>query len=102
MIEEVSINPGELKSQISALRSSASSLESSIKTSRTFNKTNIKPFIKDLENVIRAIELLQKYQTLLNSDIDILEQTIEQMRENDERLAALQKTDVTGPQPLRT
>ncbi|MEC5425189.1 TIGR04197 family type VII secretion effector [Virgibacillus sp. C22-A2] len=102
MIEEVGINLGEFQSNISRLRSSASGIESSIKTNRTFNKTNIEPFTNDLEHIIRAIELIRKYQTLLNSDIDTLEQTGEKMKENDERIAAISNIDVTGPQPLRT
>lgn len=102
MIEKLSINPGEFQSNISALRPSAAGIESGIKTSRSFNQTNIKPFTKDLEHVIRAMGLLKRYQTLLNSDIDILEQTGEKIKENDERLAATSTIDVDGPQPLRT
>ncbi|MFD1361466.1 TIGR04197 family type VII secretion effector [Lentibacillus salinarum] len=100
MAEEVGINMGEFRSNIATLRSSASSIESGIKTNRTFDKTTIKPFTKDLENVIKAIELLQKYQTLLDSDIDTLEQTGEKMKENDERLAQA-NPGIMGPQPIR-
>ncbi|MEI3614949.1 hypothetical protein [Pseudogracilibacillus sp. SO30301A] len=51
-----------------------------MKTNRMFSKTNIKPFIQDMEHVIKAVELLTKYQALLSSDIDVLEQTGEQIR----------------------
>lgn len=102
MTEKVGINPSEFQSSISVLRSSASDIRSGIKTNRTFNKTNISPLIKDLEHVIKAIELIKRYQTLLSSDIDTLEQTGEQIKENDERLAAISKSNVNGSQPIRT
>lgn len=101
-MKEVGINLSEFQSTISGLRSSASSIESSIKTNRTFNKTNIKPFIQDLEHVIKAAELLTKYQALLSSDIDVLEQTGEQIREKDEELATMSNMDITGPQRLHS
>lgn len=101
MAEEVGINIGVFQSNISKLGSSVVSIESSIKTNYTFDKTNIKPFMDDLENTIEAIQLLQKYKTLLDSDIDTLENVGDKMKENDERLAALTTDHVFGPQPIR-
>src|SRR5690625_6556293 len=100
MAEEVGINIGVFQSNTSKLRSSVSGIEGSIKTNYTFDKTNIKPFMDDLENTIEAIQLLQKYKTLLDSDIDTLKNVGEKMKENDEILAAITTdTDhVTGPQ----
>lgn len=95
MIDEISINPGEFQLHISALRSAASSIECGIDTDRTFNKTNINPLVKDLEQVIKGIELIKRYQTLLNSDIETLVQTGEEIKENDERLAVLSESNVT-------
>src|SRR5690625_3583487 len=102
MAEEVGINIGVFQSNTSKLRSSVSGIEGSIKTNYTFDKTNIKPFMDDLENTIEAIQLLQKYKTLLDSDIDTLKNVGEKMKENDEILAAITTdTDhVTGPQLL--
>lgn len=101
MAGEVGINMGVFQSNVSHLRSSASSIESSIKTSTTFDKTNIQPFTKDLENVIKAVELLQKYKTLLYADITALESTGETMQENDKKLAqAHNPISGPGPQPI--
>ncbi len=50
---------------------------------------------KDLEQVIKGIELIKRYQTLLNSDIETLVQTGEEIKENDERLAVLSESNVT-------
>ncbi|WP_164216040.1 TIGR04197 family type VII secretion effector [Virgibacillus sp. YIM 98842] len=98
---EVGINFDVFRSNVDNLRSSASNLESSIKTSRTFDKTNISPFIDDLENIIQAAELIDKYKTLLNEDINTLEHVGEQMRQNDEELANRNNYVSHGPQPLR-
>lgn len=102
MSKEVGINYREFQSTISALRSSASGIETSLKANRTFSKTNIKPFVQDLEHIMKATELLTKYQAMLNTDIDTLEHTGKQMKENDEDLAAISNTDITGPQRLRS
>ncbi|MGY0691180.1 TIGR04197 family type VII secretion effector [Virgibacillus sp. FSP13] len=103
MGEEVGINIGVFRSNVKNLRSSLSDLESGIKTSRTFDKTNITPFMDDLENTIKAIELLKKYKTLLDTDITTLGEVGERMRENDERLASYASNNipVSGPQPIR-
>ncbi|MEW9677814.1 TIGR04197 family type VII secretion effector [Lentibacillus sp. L22] len=100
MGEEVGIQLGEFRSKVEKLRSSVTSIESGIKTGRTFEKTNIKPFKNDLKNTIEAIELLQKYKTLLHSDIDTLENVGEKIEENDEKLAELSTANVTGAQPM--
>lgn len=100
-MEVVGIEVGGFQSSIAKLKTSVSSIESSIKTNYAFDKTNIKPFVDDLENTIEAIELLKRYKKLLNSDIDTLENVGETMRDNDERIAA-STGDGIGPQPIRT
>ncbi|WP_153463044.1 TIGR04197 family type VII secretion effector [Sediminibacillus terrae] len=99
MAEEVGINIDVFRSNIKKLQSSVSGLESGMKTNRSFEKTNIKPFIDDLENTIKAIELLEEYKTLLISDINTLEETGEKMREKDEELA--RPMNNMGPQQIR-
>ncbi|WP_106496023.1 TIGR04197 family type VII secretion effector [Lentibacillus sp. Marseille-P4043] len=101
MGEEVGINIGVFRSNVKNLRSSLSDLESGIKTSRTFDKTNITPFIDDLENTIKAIELLKKYKTLLDTDITTLGDIGEKMRETDENLGKQPSGITNGPQPIR-
>ncbi|MCR1836240.1 TIGR04197 family type VII secretion effector [Oceanobacillus caeni] len=96
----VSIHMEQFQSVISELRTSGSSISSSMKTSRTLEKTNIEPFTKELELTVEAIELLEKYKALLDSDITILEDTGATMQENDERLGQV-NANVTGPQPIR-
>src|SRR5699024_7106597 len=100
MAEEVGINIGVFQSKISTLRSSDSSIENSIKANYTFDKTNIKPFMDYLKNTIEANQLLQKYKTHLDSDINTLKNIGEKMKENDEILAAITTDHVAGPQLL--
>ncbi len=57
MTEEIKLDYNNFQSFISTLKSSASGIDGGIQTSRTFEKTNIKPLAKDLEQVIRALEL---------------------------------------------
>lgn len=97
---EVGVKINEAQSIVSTLRSSTSSIQINMSTNRSFTKTNITPFTKDLEKVIRAVELLKQYRTLLISDIDILEQTIEKIRENDERISKTTSMTSDGPRPL--
>lgn len=99
MSKEVSINMSVFRSNVSKLKSSVTDIEIKQPTS-TLSKTNIEPFTKDLENVIEAIELLERYKKILETDITTLEQTGEKMREKDEELAAVNHP-ISGPQPLR-
>ncbi|MEN1967635.1 TIGR04197 family type VII secretion effector [Lentibacillus sp. N15] len=101
MSEKVSIDIGTFNSNIKKLRSSLAGLEIGIEKDRSFDKTNITPFTDDLENTMKAIELLSKYKNMLDTDITTLEGVGESMKENDERLAAMQ-ADINGPQPLRS
>lgn len=100
MVVEIGINLSEFQSSVDALRTSSSNLVSSIQKNRTFDKTNIQPFTKDLENVIRAVDLLQQYKSLLESDINTLEHTGENIRENDEGLAQANTNVLDGPQKI--
>jgi len=97
----VSIQMDQFQSAISGLRSSGSSISSSMKTSRTLEKTNIEPFTKELELTIEAIQLLERYKALLDSDITILEDTGATMQESDERMGQENTIAATGPQPIR-
>ncbi|MGP4040975.1 TIGR04197 family type VII secretion effector [Gracilibacillus sp. D59] len=99
MSKEVSINMNVFRSNVSKLRSAVAEIETN-KTTNSFSKTNIEPFTKDLENVIEAMELLEQYKTILESDIVTLEQTGEQMKEQDEKLASV-NYPISGPQPIR-
>lgn len=96
MAEEVGIKIEEFNTNVESLRSAVSSINSTIKTNREFEVTNIDPFKKDLKTAIDAIELLEKYKQMMNADINALENVGVEMKENDENLAK-----ASGPQPIR-
>lgn len=96
MAEEVSIKITEFSSNINSLQSAVSSINSSIKITRELEKTNIKPFTKDLETTIEAIKLLERYKQMLDIDINALDNVGKEMVENDEQLAR-----VSGPQLMK-
>src|SRR5699024_6828857 len=87
MGNEVGINISEFDSNISTLQSNASELNSDMTITDEFEKTNIKPFTKDLEKAIEVKELLDKYQDFLTADSETLNKTGQDMVENDEHLA---------------
>lgn len=99
---EVGINSDVFRSNVDNLRNSLTDLESKIKTNRTFEKTNITPFTNDLENIIKAVELINKYKIMLDQDISTLKDVGEQMKQNDEELARRNNHVSNGPQAIRT
>lgn len=92
----VSINIGDFEEKVSSLNTAALNIKSTIKSDTPFEKTNIKPFTKDVEAALDAIELLKRYQQLLLADIDSLEHVGQEMKEHDEQIAS-----ATGPQIMR-
>lgn len=87
MPTEVGININLFRSNVEKLRSSLADLEIDGTKTKSFHHTNINPFKGDLQSLIKTIELLQRYKTILNGDIHTLKQTGEAIRENDERIA---------------
>lgn len=103
MGEEIGIKIEVFRANIKKLRSSLSRLDSGIPKNRSFHRTNITPFTDDLENTIKAIELLIRYKSLLDADIRSLEDIGERIWETDERLAKNANNNrhhMSGPQPI--
>lgn len=101
MMSEVGINFDVFQSNVDNLRNSVTDLDSNIKTNRTFEKTNISPFTNDLENIIKAVELVNQYKIMLEQDISTLRDIGEQMKQNDEELANRNNVVSSGPQAIR-
>lgn len=101
MSDRISINIGLYNENMDNLSNEISSVEGTVKTSETFDKTNITPFTNDLEHTIRAIELLDKYKELLVEDIAVFKKTGEKIREQDEALSQVHHHDPRdGHQPM--
>ena len=100
MAEEISINMGEFRTNITKLRNAVVNLESGMEVTHAFDQTNIEPFTKDLENIQKILDLIERYKGLLDSDITVLESTGEKMQETDEKIAQTMIKGA-GPQPTR-
>lgn len=101
MSEQICINIGVFNSNMTELRGSVNKLATAyMSTGESLDKTNIKPFLNDLENAIRALELLKEYQQLFTSDLSVIEDVANKIREKDEELST-QQTTSSGPQPAR-
>ncbi len=103
MSEKISLNIALFKDNVISLRNSVTSVDGQMSTSETLEKTNITPFIDDLENTIRALELLIEYKAMFQADLEVLEDVGEKIREKDTQLSQVQRHDIRdGYQPLRT
>ncbi|MFC4618229.1 hypothetical protein ACFO4N_05740 [Camelliibacillus cellulosilyticus] len=88
MEKEVSINLGIFQETINDLRSSALELDSGFSKGYSLDQTNIPPFVKDLERMIKAVELFERYRDqILISDIKTLENVGESLRQQDDALS---------------
>lgn len=100
MAKEISINMNPFQSNISKLKKSAGNLNST-KRIGSFNRTNLGPFTKDLEQVMEAIDLLKQYKRILEKDIITLEKTGNSIRDIDVDLSK-RSHSISGPQPIRS
>ncbi|WP_066074075.1 TIGR04197 family type VII secretion effector [Neobacillus soli] len=89
MSGEIGINIDLFRTNVEKLKSSLTGLQMDSSKNRSFNQTNIDPFKEDLQNVIKTIQLLEKYKALLGTDIYTLQKTGESIRENDEHVAKM-------------
>lgn len=102
MSERISLNIALFKDNVISLKNSVQNLEGKMSTNQTFDQTNIKPFINDLENTIRSLDLLNEYKTMFLSDIEVLEDIGEKIREQDLRLSQVQHHDIRdGYKPIQ-
>lgn len=87
MSNEVSIDMDKFDSIISKFKSARNSISNKDWSDDELDKTNIKPFTRDLENIIETFKQLQRYEQLLNSDIKTLCDVGETMDDNDKKLS---------------
>jgi len=101
MEERISINIHLFTINISKLKESVKKLETEyMSMGETLDKTNIKPFIDDLENMIRALELMKRYYEIFTTDLRVIQNIADTLREQDERLSIPKHDFRDGPQPI--
>lgn len=102
MSEQVSINIDLFHANVDKLKSSLSDLTSGLNKNQTFTTTNISPFKDDLENLVKAIQLLEKYKAFLEEDIHTLKGTGDSIREKDEELARNNNNLTSELRPIKS
>lgn len=97
MSTEIRIKKSEFDSNVFNLQNAVSEVDSSAKGNLEFEKTNIKPFTKDLKAAKEALQLLESYKQMIINDITTLKNVGETIVETDEQIA-----NTTQAQPIRS
>lgn len=102
---KITIDTELFKERIDFLRNAINGVDSELSTGETFEFTNIKPLIEDLENVIETLEMLETYKKLFNEDVETLEGVGEALQKQDQTLARANEQTIDNPKghtPLPT
>jgi len=83
---EIKLNVDLFNSNIEQLQAAVSDLETSLIKTTSFDHTNINPFKEELKQVTKAMELVRKYKSILEADIQTLRKTGESIRKLDEQI----------------
>lgn len=83
---EIKLNVDLFNSNIEQLQAAVSDLETSLIKTTSFDHTNINPFKEKLKQVTKAMELVRKYKSILEADIQTLRKTGESIRKLDEQI----------------
>ncbi|MCT1576498.1 TIGR04197 family type VII secretion effector [Oceanobacillus kimchii] len=100
MSKEVSIDTQLFELNINRLSASIEKLKFDQHANYSLEKTNISPFTDDLGQMVKAIEIIDLYRTLLVKDVQMLTDVGENMRQTDEHLSK-QHEHNNGPQMIR-
>lgn len=87
MFERIAINIELYYANIQKLNAAVSDINGGFNKYQAFDQTNINPFKEDLENMVEAIQLLNKYKAYLQQDVDTLRKTGDAVKKKDEELA---------------
>ncbi|MGG3965540.1 TIGR04197 family type VII secretion effector [Heyndrickxia faecalis] len=83
---EIKLNVELFNSNIEQLQAAVSDMETNLIKTTSFDQTNINPFKEELKQVTKAMELLRKYKSILEADIQTLRKTGESIRKLDEQI----------------
>lgn len=96
MSGEVGIKKDVFDTNVSELTKAVLNIDSSVIGTDDFEKTNIEPFTKDLETIVEAADLLDRYKTMILNDITVLQSVGNDMEEND-----IDLSNIIEPQTIR-
>ncbi|AEH52960.1 TIGR04197 family type VII secretion effector [Heyndrickxia coagulans] len=83
---EIKLNVELFNSNIEQLQAAVSDMETNLIKTTSFDQTNINPFKEELKQVTKAMELLRKYKSILEADIQTLKNTGESIKKLDEQI----------------
>ncbi|AVD55626.1 TIGR04197 family type VII secretion effector [Heyndrickxia coagulans] len=83
---EIKLNVELFNSNIEQLRAAVSDMETNLIKTTSFDQTNINPFKEELKQVTKVMELLRKYKSILEADIQTLKNTGEAIKKLDEQI----------------
>ncbi|MED4321168.1 TIGR04197 family type VII secretion effector [Weizmannia sp. CD-2023] len=83
---ETKLNVELFDSNIEQLQAAVSDMETNLIKTTSFDQTNINPFKEELKQVTKAMELLRKYKSILEADIQTLKNTGESIKKLDEQI----------------
>ncbi|WP_207368863.1 TIGR04197 family type VII secretion effector [Heyndrickxia coagulans] len=83
---EIKLNVELFNSNIEQLQAAVSDMETNLIKTTSFDQTNINPFKEELKQVTKAMELLRKYKSILEADIQTLKNTGEAIKKLDEQI----------------
>ena len=94
MAEHIQIHVNVLTSHINKLERAILNIEECIQENEAFEFTNIKPYVNDLENMMKLMQVLQDYKKFFQADIEILTTVSSSFKEQDEHLAIGYEKDI--------
>lgn len=101
MAEHIQIHVDRFTSQVNKLERAILNVDECMQKDEAFECTNIKPYVNDVENTMKLIQVIQEYKKLFHSDIEILTSISSSFKEQDERLAKSYEKNVQHEiQPL--
>ncbi len=101
MSKHIQIHVDAFTSHINKLERAILNVDERMLKDEAFECTNIKPYVNDLENTKKLIQILQEYKKLFQADIETLNTISVSFKEKDEQLAKSYEKDVQHEvQPL--
>ncbi len=102
MAEMIHIHVDLLTSHIARLERAMKNVDSHLLESETIDFTNIKPYVNDLENMLKMIQMITTYKAMFQSDTETLAQVRATFTAQDQQLAKEYHVGLPGDVQLRS
>lgn len=102
MTERIHIHVDLLTSHIKRLERAMKNVDSCLSESEIIDYTNIKPYVNDLENMLKMIQIITMYKAMFQTDTETLAQVSATFTEQDQQLAKEYHVGLPGDVQLRS